>query len=62
MQSLEDIDDDGDGHNELGLTIFPSTNPCVPVTDEDSGNEDYMDINNSPGSQLRAEAEVSHYD
>lgn len=58
MQSLEDSDDDG--HNELALTIFPPTNACEPVTDEDSGDEDGVNINNLPGSQLRAEAEIFH--
>ncbi|KAG5888779.1 hypothetical protein JTB14_021522 [Gonioctena quinquepunctata] len=60
LQSLEDSDDDG--HNGLALTMLPPTNACEPVTDEDSGDENYVNINNLPGSQLRAEAEIFYGD
>ncbi|KAG5874691.1 hypothetical protein JTB14_024081 [Gonioctena quinquepunctata] len=60
LQSLEDSDDDG--HNGLALTMLPPTNACEPVTDEDSCDEDYVNINNLPGSQLRAEAEIFYGD
>lgn len=40
------------------IVIFPPDNANQDLTDEDSGEEDDIQINNLPGSQLRAEAEV----
>ena len=34
------------------ITIFLPNNSCGDVTDEDSGDEDYVDINNSPTSLM----------
>lgn len=44
--------------NEVQIAILPPTNACGDVTDEDSGDEDLATVNNLPGSQLRAEAEL----
>lgn len=55
LQSLEE--NDNDDHTEVSLAIMPPLNYAEPVTDEDSGDENIVDINNLPGSQLRAEAE-----
>ncbi|XP_030747121.1 piggyBac transposable element-derived protein 3-like [Sitophilus oryzae] len=37
---------------------MPPTNSCEVLTDEDSGDEDVVDVNNLPAAQLRAEAEL----
>lgn len=37
---------------------MPPTNSCDILTDEDSGDEDDVNVNNLPASQLRAEAEL----
>lgn len=36
---------------------MPPVNACDPLNDEDSGEEEQLNINNLPGSQLRAPAE-----
>lgn len=50
-------DDDEILENATGITIFPPENE--EVTDEDSGDENVVDINNLPGLQLRAPAEIN---
>lgn len=40
------------------ITIFPPENAAGEITDEDSGEEDEVILNNLPGSQLRALVEV----
>ncbi|KAK4883354.1 hypothetical protein RN001_006673 [Aquatica leii] len=40
------------------VVILPPENACGNITDEDSEEEDEVGVNNLPGSQLRAEAEV----
>lgn len=57
LQSLED-DETNDEQTEVSVAIMPPLNYCEPVTDEDSGDEDTVNISNLPGSQLRAEAEL----
>ncbi|VEN54697.1 unnamed protein product, partial [Callosobruchus maculatus] len=55
--------EEGVTHNEeteVSVTIMPPLNYCDPVTDEDSGDEDTVNLNNLPGSQLLAEAELFH--
>lgn len=37
---------------------MPPIKACDDLTDEDSGDEDNIDINNLPASQRRAEAEL----
>lgn len=45
LQALEE-DDNDDDHTEVSLTIIPPLNYAEPVTDEDSGDEDIMNVNN----------------
>lgn len=40
------------------IYIFPPDNANNENTDEDSGEEDNVELNNLPGSQLRAEVEI----
>nr|CAI5845888.1 unnamed protein product [Callosobruchus analis] len=44
------------------IVVFPPDNANDPVTDEDSGEEENVVIDNLPGPQLRAECEFSKYD
>ncbi|KAK9753570.1 hypothetical protein QE152_g1969 [Popillia japonica] len=41
-----------------GIIMFPPTNACADVTDEDSEDENMVSINNLPGSHLEAPAEL----
>ncbi|CAH2016467.1 unnamed protein product [Acanthoscelides obtectus] len=41
------------------ITLLPPTNACGTITDEDSGDEERLDINNLPGSLMQAEVEVN---
>ncbi|KAJ4430547.1 hypothetical protein ANN_19135 [Periplaneta americana] len=45
--------------NNISITILSPKNWCDNVTDEDSGDENNPTIYNMPGSQLRAETEVT---
>ncbi|KAJ4448702.1 hypothetical protein ANN_00092 [Periplaneta americana] len=45
--------------NNNSITILSPKNACGNVTDEDSGDENNPTIDNMPGSQLRAETEVT---
>lgn len=49
---IEDGDIDVDN-----ITIFLPNNACGDITDEDSGDEDYIDINNLPSSVMQNEVE-----
>lgn len=40
------------------IYILPPENANGKITDEDSGEEDNVDLNNLPGGQLRAQVEV----
>lgn len=41
------------------ITLLPPTNACGNVTDEDSGDEDQVDINNLPGSLMQSSVEIN---
>lgn len=58
LLSLEEDENDLSVLNEVDIAILPPTNACQDLTDEDSGDEDMMTVNNLPGSQLRSEAEL----
>lgn len=48
-----------DGEIEASsITLLPPNNACGDVTDEDSGDEDNVDINNLPASQMQSVVEV----
>lgn len=52
--------DDGDAQElPSSITIFPPENANGAITDEDSGEEDNVCIDNLPGSQLRVPAELN---
>lgn len=51
ITSAQDIPD--------SITIFPPDNANGAVTDEDSGEDDSVSIDNLPGRQLRAQAEIN---
>ncbi|CAH1980438.1 unnamed protein product [Acanthoscelides obtectus] len=56
MAEIENIDDD-----ELipdTIAVLPPVNANEYNTDEDSGDENEVDINNLPGSQLMTEVEI----
>ncbi|XP_045481005.1 piggyBac transposable element-derived protein 3-like [Harmonia axyridis] len=55
MEEIENLDESYDIPDTI--SIFPPSDGYE--TDEDSGDEAKVDINNLPGNQLRAEAEVS---
>nr|CAH7742668.1 unnamed protein product [Callosobruchus chinensis] len=44
------------------IVIFPPDNANDPITDEDSGEEENVVMDNLPGSQLLGECEFSNYD
>jgi len=54
------LEDDPDSVPAAGVDIViqPPDNACAEVTDEDSGDEETVTINNLPPSQLRADAET----
>ncbi|KAK9688454.1 hypothetical protein QE152_g35313 [Popillia japonica] len=52
-----DVEEDQD-HTPINLVIFPPETANEDHTDEDSGDEELVDLNNLPGSQLRAPAEI----
>lgn len=56
-EALTMIEDDEVDAEEL--TLLPPNNACDEVTDEDSGDEDIMDINNLPSSFMRSMVEVA---
>ena len=58
LQALEDEDNPLPNYNEINIVLQPPINYCQDLTDEDSCDEDIMNINNLPGTQLRAETEI----
>lgn len=58
LQSLEEDDQEFFNRGEIQIALQPPINACQDLTDEDSGDEDLMNVNNLPGSQLLAEAEI----
>lgn len=55
-------EDDESGVDSQEITLFPPTNACGDVTDEDSGDDEGVNLDNLPGSLLNAEAQVSAVD
>ncbi|XP_072389879.1 uncharacterized protein [Diabrotica undecimpunctata] len=54
LDEIEHLDDPSSLPD--GIIVFPSSEKYD--TDEDSGDENHIDINNLPGSQLEVQAEV----
>ncbi|KAK9753556.1 hypothetical protein QE152_g1905 [Popillia japonica] len=54
-------EDEFEGNGEININIMPPITANEDLTDEDSGDEDIMSINNLPGSQLLAEAEINNF-
>ncbi|KAK9727759.1 hypothetical protein QE152_g19050 [Popillia japonica] len=52
-----DVEEDQD-HTPINLVIFPIETANEDHTDGDSGDEELVDMNNLPGSQLRAPVEI----
>ncbi|KAK9877992.1 hypothetical protein WA026_020206, partial [Henosepilachna vigintioctopunctata] len=48
-----------DDVNTESITLLPPNNACGNITDEDSGNEDQLDINNLPPSMIQSQVEVN---
>ncbi|KAK9704389.1 Transposase IS4 [Popillia japonica] len=63
LQEIEDIQTNGlSGSSPLNIGILPPNNACDELTDEDSGEEDFVSVNNLPPSQLLANAEIINAD
>lgn len=60
MAMLED--DEDLVANVDSITLMPPINACGSITDNDSGEEDHVSVNNLPGSQLQASAEINFTD
>lgn len=61
LHYLEEDDDDMNAvtlNSEINIALMPPTNATGDITDEDSGDEDAMTVNNLPASQLLAAAEI----
>lgn len=58
LEELENFDLDSPAPDSI--TILPPENANEELTDEDSGDENFVTPNNLPGSQLRAEANLSY--
>lgn len=56
---VEELEKD-EGPIPDSVIIFPPENHSADITDEDSGDENQVLLDNLPGSQLRAQAEI-HY-
>lgn len=57
---IEELEQDDEAIVSDSITIMPPENCNAKVTDEDSGDEDFVLLQNLPGSQLRAPDEVHH--
>lgn len=51
-------DDDDVYGSGMDIYLLPPENACGNITDEDSGDENNLDIENLPGNQLRAPVEI----
>ncbi|KAF2891796.1 hypothetical protein ILUMI_14377 [Ignelater luminosus] len=61
--ALAMLEDDNDYAERVeNIAIFPAVNATSELTDEDSGEEEMLPINNLPGSQLQAPAEIIFQD
>ncbi|KAJ8953415.1 hypothetical protein NQ318_023532 [Aromia moschata] len=54
LSMIEDDDLEADT-----ITLFPPNNACDDLTDQDSGEEDLVDINNLPAVQMNSEVEFT---
>ncbi|KAK9710172.1 hypothetical protein QE152_g26197 [Popillia japonica] len=59
LQSLEEKDDVNT--DEVDIVLMPPENCLADLTDEYSGDENFVSIDNLPGSQLCAEAELMEH-
>lgn len=57
---VEELERNDDFPFPDAITIFPPENCNADVTDEDSGEENEILLNNLPGSQLRTQAELQY--
>ncbi|CAG5043062.1 unnamed protein product [Parnassius apollo] len=57
---IEELAQNDDDDIPESITIMPPENCYAEVTDEDSGDEDLVSLQNLPGSELRAAAEVQY--
>lgn len=55
LEEIEHLDDNASVPD--ALVVFPPTNANEDVTDEDSGDDEYVVMDNLPGSILQTEAE-----
>ncbi|KAF2904418.1 hypothetical protein ILUMI_01755 [Ignelater luminosus] len=51
---------DPEDNTKVTINIMPPINANEDLTDEDTGNEDYVSINNLPGNQLLAVVEINN--
>ncbi|KAK9703447.1 hypothetical protein QE152_g29321 [Popillia japonica] len=59
QEALSMIEDDEDFCRKTEeIILYPPVNACEDLTDEDSGDEFDLSLNNLPGSQLGAASEV----
>ncbi|KAJ8943841.1 hypothetical protein NQ318_020913 [Aromia moschata] len=56
--NLKTLEDDYLFPPDINIALLPPINSVEDLTDEDSGDKEYLNINNLPGSQLLAPAEV----
>lgn len=57
---VENIDLEADDQSPIDVVIFPPDTANQDLTDEDSGDEELVNINNLPASQLRGPVEILH--
>lgn len=55
---INELEKDEEESAPVSISILPPENCNADVTDEDSGDENYVTLHNLPGSQLRAPAEL----
>ncbi|KAK9878354.1 hypothetical protein WA026_021662 [Henosepilachna vigintioctopunctata] len=48
-----------DNVSTKSIMLLPSNNACENITDEDSGDEDQLDMNNFPSSMIQNQVEVN---
>lgn len=57
-EALAMLEDDDLQNLDPTIVLLPPENACGDITDEDSGDENLLEVDNLPASQLRAPAEV----
>lgn len=55
---INQLEEDDEESAPVSISILPPENCNADLTDEDSGDENYVTLHNLPGSQLRAPAEL----